>query len=132
MYFWLYNETEQKYESVKAEIPMLFVQEEKVDSFAEDFREKNGITVSLNVNTADKTAVSYGYYTLLTAYDKIREKEECAMLEIIPASVSEVTKLVCPHCGEKVSRVGLLKESRVEGLTFKCKKCGMLWEVKSK
>ena len=54
------------------------------------------------------------------------------MLEIIPASVSEVTKLVCPHCGEKVSRVGLLKESRVEGLTFKCKKCGMLWEVKSK
>lgn len=87
MYFWLYNETEQKYESVKAEIPMLFVQEEKFDSFAEDFREKNGITVSLNVNTADKTAVSYGYYTLLTAYDKIREKVTFAT--------------ICTYCGVK-------------------------------
>ena len=42
-----------------------------------------------------------------------------------------VTKLVCPHCGEKVRSVLLTKDSRIEGLSFKCKRCGSCWAVKT-
>ncbi len=54
------------------------------------------------------------------------------MLKIKPIGVvQQITKIVCPKCNEKVPRVGLLKESRIEGLTFRCKKCGLLWELKT-
>lgn len=54
------------------------------------------------------------------------------MLEIIPTEASEVTRLTCPKCGEKVPRVGIKKGSHIEGLTFKCKRCGELCEVIAK
>ena len=53
------------------------------------------------------------------------------MFTITPAKESEVTNLVCPHCHEKVPRVGIKKGSKLEGLTFRCKRCGQLWEVKT-
>jgi transposase-like protein len=53
------------------------------------------------------------------------------MFKIIPAEKSEVTHLVCPHCKDKVPRVGLKKDSVVDGLTWTCRRCGMLWEVKT-
>lgn len=53
------------------------------------------------------------------------------MLKIKPVESSGVTKISCPLCNEKIPRVGLLKGSRVDGLTFKCKKCGNFWEVKT-
>jgi uncharacterized Zn finger protein len=53
------------------------------------------------------------------------------MLKMTPAETAEVTKISCPKCNEKVPRVGLLKGSKVEGLTFKCKRCGSFWEVKT-
>lgn len=54
------------------------------------------------------------------------------MLTIIPAEASEVTRLKCPECEEKLPRVGIKKDSQIEGLTFKCKRCGKLWGVKTK
>lgn len=53
------------------------------------------------------------------------------MIHIVPATESAVTKLVCPHCHEKVPRVAIKKGSKVEGLTFRCRKCSKLWEVKT-
>lgn len=41
----------------------------------------------------------------------------------------DITKIVCPGCGERVRGVGVLKESRIEGLTFKCKRCHSAWEI---
>ena len=52
-------------------------------------------------------------------------------ITITRAQKNEITKIVCPDCNEKVRFVGLLKESKIEGLTFKCKRCGELWAVKS-
>jgi len=52
-------------------------------------------------------------------------------LEIVETTRCDVTRLVCPGCGEKVGYVGLLRNSRTDGLTFKCKKCGRLWAVKA-
>ncbi len=75
MYFYTYNSSTEEYEEVSCEIPMMFIQEENLDSFEEDFESenKNSISgnISLNVSTADKSAVNYGYYTLLIAYDKL-------------------------------------------------------------
>ena len=51
------------------------------------------------------------------------------MLKIVQTEQSEITKLVCPKCSEKVPRVGLTKNSKIQGLTFKCRKCGTLWSV---
>ena len=52
-------------------------------------------------------------------------------ITITPTEKQEITKIVCPDCKEKVRQVGLLKESKIIGLTFKCKRCGKLWTVKS-
>lgn len=52
-------------------------------------------------------------------------------LKIIPAEKQEITRIVCPACKEKIRGVGLLKESRIDGLTFKCNRCRNLWSVKS-
>lgn len=53
------------------------------------------------------------------------------MLTITPTMESEITKIVCPHCNTKVPRVGLKKDSLIKGLTFKCRTCGKLYEVKT-
>jgi transposase-like protein len=52
-------------------------------------------------------------------------------LQIVATERTEVTKLVCPECGEKVKQVGLRKDSTIEGLSFKCKRCGRYFEVKT-
>ena len=54
------------------------------------------------------------------------------MLEIIPTEASAVKRIACPQCGEKLPRVGLKRDSHIEGLTFRCGKCGTMNEVKSK
>ena len=44
---------------------------------------------------------------------------------------NEITKIICHNCGEKLRGVGLEKESKVEGLVFRCKKCGAYMSVKT-
>lgn len=48
------------------------------------------------------------------------------------AEKNELTRLICPQCGEKVRGVVLLKESRVEGLLFQCRRCGAHLSVTAK
>ena len=53
------------------------------------------------------------------------------MIKIVPAKESEVTRIKCPHCNERVARVCVKKGSKCEGLLFECRRCGMRWEFKS-
>ena len=53
------------------------------------------------------------------------------MIEIFPVEPSEVSRIVCPKCGTKLPQVGLKKDSKVDGLTFRCGKCGALQGVKT-
>ncbi|MBQ7363752.1 MAG: hypothetical protein IJW48_04810 [Clostridia bacterium] len=53
------------------------------------------------------------------------------MLKITKIAPGEVTKIVCPECKEPLHRVGLLKNSKIDGLSFKCKRCGGMWKVKT-
>lgn len=71
MYFYTIN-ANKEYEQITCEIPMMFIQEEQVSTFETDFNDKNGVAVSLNVSTNVKSAVNYGFHTLVVAYDKIR------------------------------------------------------------
>lgn len=52
-------------------------------------------------------------------------------LRILETERGDITRLACPRCGEKVRFVGLLRDSEVKGLTFKCKRCGKLWSVQT-
>ena len=50
-------------------------------------------------------------------------------ISLVKTERKDITKLACPDCGERVRGIGFLKESRIEGLTFKCKRCHTAWEV---
>jgi transposase-like protein len=50
-------------------------------------------------------------------------------ITIKPTQRKDITKLVCPACREPVRGIGVLKESQIAGLTFKCKRCASTWEV---
>ena len=52
-------------------------------------------------------------------------------LKFTPADKTDITRIVCPECNKKVRSVGLLKGSRIDGLTFRCKRCGRFWNVTS-
>ena len=54
------------------------------------------------------------------------------MIEIIPVEPSEIRRIECPKCGRKLPQVGLKKDSKIDGLTFRCGKCGAFHEVKTK
>lgn len=73
MYFFNYDEATGEYSSIELEIPMLFVQEEKYSSFEKDFKSANDITVSLNVKSADLSAISYAYDSILPIYNEVKE-----------------------------------------------------------
>lgn len=72
MCFYKYNAETAEYEKVVCEIPMMFIQEQQVDNFEKNFKDKNGVTVALNATASVKNAVNHGYYELLPAFDKIK------------------------------------------------------------
>lgn len=54
------------------------------------------------------------------------------MLEIVPTTASQVTRIACPECKEKIPKIGLRKGSKIDGLTVYCHKCKTYYEVKTK
>lgn len=47
------------------------------------------------------------------------------------ADEGDIKRLTCPVCGEKVKYVGVARDSKIHGLTFRCKKCHSLWAVET-
>lgn len=79
MFLYTYNQDEQKYEKVKISIPMLFVQNDFIDTFAEDFYEKNQSTGAINptnivMNSDDATYMFGEYSDLIDEYLVIKEQ----------------------------------------------------------
>lgn len=78
MYFFVFNEDTEEYESVTCEIPMLFIQEEAYEVFDANFEKANEAYldrdgVSLAVTAEDKAAIDFGYNVLLPIYDELKE-----------------------------------------------------------
>ena len=73
------------------------------------------------------------FYVIIDIAEEVGYIQEDKAMSIIitPTDSREITKLVCPECGERVKNVALRKDSRIEGLTFKCKRCGRFFSVKT-
>ena len=71
--FTLYFDAEQeKFEKIKCEIPMMFVQEAYLESFTDDVADENkGLSLEITVSSEDIGALDSYYETLLPAYDEI-------------------------------------------------------------
>ena len=77
-----------------------------------------------------KTRINCDQNAISLCYNRVQGGMR--MFTITPAkAASMLKKIACPECGEKVPRVGLLLGSKIKGLTFRCRKCGRLWEVKT-
>lgn len=50
---------------------------------------------------------------------------------IKPTDTKDFTKLKCPACDQRVKGVGLLKDSKVDGVTFICAQCRRTWVIKT-
>ena len=79
MFLYTYNDSEQKYEKVKISIPMLFVQNDFINTFSEDFYEKNQSTGAINptnivMNSDDATFMFGEYSNLIDEYLVIKEQ----------------------------------------------------------
>ena len=79
MFLYTYNQDEQKYEKVKISIPMLFVQNDFINTFSEDFYEKNQSTGAINptnivMNSNDATFMFEEYSNLIDEYLVIKEQ----------------------------------------------------------
>lgn len=53
------------------------------------------------------------------------------MLVITELTAAECTKIICPNCKEKLKNVCLDKNSKIDGLRFKCHRCKKEWAVKT-
>lgn len=87
MYFYTYNADTEEYEEVSYEIPMIFIQEEAIDSFEEDFVDANedaldGENITLLIGEDDFEAIAHGYEDLLPVYD---EQKDAVTYESITA-----------------------------------------------
>ena len=78
MYFYNWDEQNEEYVAVELEIPMLFIQEEKINIFETQFNSKNsayltGGSASLNVSSDTFDQIDYAYSVLLPLYDAIKD-----------------------------------------------------------
>lgn len=73
MYYYTYNTETEEYDKVKINIPMLFVQSDFVDSFTNDFNEKNNVTASINISTSQKEYFNAEYETCIDNYLELKE-----------------------------------------------------------
>ena len=79
MFLYTYNQDEQKYEKVKILLPMLFVQNDFINSFGTDFYTANTTTGAINptnivMNSADATFMFGEYSDLIDEYLVIKEQ----------------------------------------------------------
>ena len=73
MYYYTYNTETEEYDKDKINIPMLFVQSDFVDSFTNDFNEKNNVTASINISTLQKEYFNAEYETCIDNYLELKE-----------------------------------------------------------
>lgn len=72
VYYYVYDAEQEKFEKIKCEIPMMFVQEDHFDTFSKDVADANEeLSLTITVSSADISALDGYYKTLLPAYNEI-------------------------------------------------------------
>ena len=87
-YFYYYDVENNKYETVKIEVPMLFVQQEMYNSLEEDVSSVNSVDISVDVSEADLNKLTYEY---LTKTDLINENKDKYTVEVIITFIGDKT-----------------------------------------
>ena len=67
-YFYVYDSVNDAYNSVKVEVPMLFVQEENYETLAEDILSANGITVTVLVSSQNLNIITSNYKSFINVF----------------------------------------------------------------
>lgn len=78
LYLYIYNQGNERYEKVAISLPMLFVQNDFIDSFSSDFYDKNESTGAINpttitMNASDSSYMFAEYSSLIDEYLVIKE-----------------------------------------------------------
>ena len=73
-YFYYYDSVNEKYEKVKIEVPMLFVQEEVFEDLTKDVNKANGVTVSVKVSDSDLETLMGEYASKTEILEENKEK----------------------------------------------------------
>lgn len=83
-YFYRYNAGTQAYDEVAVEVPMLFVQEEYLDTLTDDVRSVNpAVTLTVTMNTTDLTRIESDYDTLIDVF--ITNKSTATSSDVVAA-----------------------------------------------
>ena len=72
-YFYSYDSVNDEYVQIAVEVPMLFIQEEKLSSFASDVEAENGIELSVGVSVIDLSAIEQFYDELVPVFKLNKE-----------------------------------------------------------
>ena len=72
-YFYVYNATDEAYEVVKAQVPMFFIQEKYYNDLTDEVNDKNNVTLTSNVSTADLNKLLSDYDTLIDIFMQNKE-----------------------------------------------------------
>jgi hypothetical protein len=85
-YYNVYNAETEKYEVVMATVPMLFVQEEYLESLSKDIKSENSISVSLGVDGNELETLMNCYDSYIPAFD---EHKAAITTDVILAFIGE-------------------------------------------
>lgn len=80
-YFYIYNETDQAYEKVAVQVPMLFIQEEVYDDFVSDVKQTNKIDLSCNMSNNDFTAITASYDLYVAVFKTNKDLFDSKIIE---------------------------------------------------
>ena len=69
-YFYYYDAANDSYEKVAVKVPMMFVNEDYLSSFASDVSSKNGISASINISSTDISKLMSEYASKSEALDQ--------------------------------------------------------------
>lgn len=88
-YFYTFDEESEKYVAVKAEVPMLFVQQENFETLTADAKEANGIVLAITVNENTIMAIIEHYETLVSVFKQ--NKDETSSVDIVQRIGEKIT-----------------------------------------
>lgn len=79
-YVYSYDATEEKYVAHEIEVPMIFVQEKNYDTFVDDVKSTNNVTISVGVSSLNLNKLLSDYDTLIPVFIANKENMNSALI----------------------------------------------------
>ncbi len=79
-YFYTYDTENEKYVEVKASVPMMFIQQENFDTFTDDVKSTNNVTLTVTTDDTTLDAIKEYYTTLVPVFIENKDKVTSAQI----------------------------------------------------